>query len=415
MLVRALRRLLAAAGLAVLVSLILTLIFDSGLLGDPAVAAAGLRASPRSLNEARVRLGRFERFEPNVLLLRVDGPPQRFVLAAGAQRLYVRTLQGEERLELALAERDLASLTAALEGAPLGGAWTLHARLERHADPQAPAAGVATALTGVAVNLDAGREQELGWAQEVAFPRRFARQTLALCRGEFGRSSKGQPIGAELASRAARSLALAVPGFLLSTLLALALALLAAARRGRLDRALTVLSVAGMCAPAIAVVALAQYWLAARLQWFPIHGWEPPYWRHLLLPVLVWVLLYVWGGVRLYRALAVEELERGYVPAARAKGLSLAQTLRRHVLVNLAVPLLAQLVSALPYLALGSLLIERFFGIPGLGGYVVDAVRNGDQAVLRAVTFLAAVLCLAFQWLADLACRAADPRWSAAA
>ncbi|TAH38169.1 MAG: ABC transporter permease [Planctomycetota bacterium] len=415
MLARALRRLLSAAGLAAGVSLILLLVFDSGLLGDPALIETGPKASAQRIGEARLRLGAFSAYEPRLATLHVAGPPQRFVLRSAGDALELRTLDGSQRWRVPLTGRTVQQALAELDGASPAPGWRLSLTPGPGAQEraQAPASGIAAALRGASQSLDTGRGAELAWAEAVPAWRRYGRRIGELFRGDFGVTRTGQPIGAELWSRARRSLALAVPAFLLSTALALALALWAAVRRGWLDRVLAVLSVAGMSVSWVAAIPLLQRWLAADLRWFPIYGWEPPYWTYLLLPILIWTVLGLWADLRFYRSLALEELHQEYVRNARAQGLGGARVLRRHVLRNILVPVLAQSVSALPALALGSLLIERFFGVPGLGGYTVDAVLSGDQAVLRAVTFLSAMCFLLFQWLADLACAWADPRYGA--
>lgn len=412
MIARALRRLAAAASLAVGVSLLLFLIFDSGVLGDAALVEAGERATPQALGAARLLLGQFRAFEPAVARLCVEGPPQRFLVRAQGGDLALFDLAGGERLRSPLAGRTVGEVLAEWDGRGLGGPWTLRAALAPASSRgSAPAAGLAAALRGTALTLDAGRDASLGWAQPVPAAERLLRQVGGLLRLDFGVSAaSGQPIAAELWARARRSLALAAPAFVASTLLALLLALFCAARRGWLDRSLAVASAAGMSVTPLAVILFLQKWLAADRRWFPIYGWDPPWLPYLVLPWLAWICVAVWPDLRLYRVLALEELGKEYVRAARARGLGPWATLRRHVLPNVLVPVLALAVAALPFLALGSLLLERFFGIPGLGGYTVEAVLAGDQPVLRAVTFLLAVAYLAAQWLADCACAVVDPR-----
>jgi len=130
----------------------------------------------------------------------------------------------------------------------------------------------------------------------------------------------------------------------------------------------------------------------------------------LVLPILIWLLVALGPDVRLYRTVMLGEVSRPYVRTARAKGLGTGGVLFRHVLPNAMLPILTQVIVALPFLFLGSLLLERFFGIPGLGGYTVEAVFQNDQQVLRATTFLFSLLYLGAQALTDLLYTLVDPR-----
>ena len=404
MIVRALRRLATALSLVVGVSLVLFLIFDSGVLGDPSLREAGRYPSLAALGESRLRLGMYARFQAASLHLELEGPEQRFVLAAEGDRLVWSNPRSGWSLALDAGELTVGEFVARSE---LEAPWRLRGRAE---DPALPATGLAAALRGVRANLDSGRPLDLPWAEPVAPLPRFLKQMGALLRFDLGRTARGEPIVSQLWTRGRRSLALAAPAFLLATLLAVTLALWTAARRGWLDRGLSFLAVLAMSLPSLAYILFLQRWLAADLGWFPVHGWQPPYLLHLALPVLIWILVSLPFEWRFYRTVMLEEVSKGYVQSARARGLSAASVLRRHVLPNALLPLLTQVIVALPFLVLGSLLLERFFGIPGLGGWTVEAVFDGDQQVLRAIAFVFALLYLAAQWITDLAYLAVDPR-----
>lgn len=399
------RRLAAAASLAAGVALVVFLIFDSGLAGDPALREAGRHPNPESIAAARQRLGYFRDYRAGALELRIEGPPARFALeVAGAEELVLRDARGQELGRVMLAGRHVGEVAELL---PLPAGWSLAATTP---EPALAAGGLAVALRGGSASLAPGRPLALGWAAAVPAAERFLRQTAGLFVLDFGRGRDGRPVAAELWTRGRRSLALALPAFLLTTALALAAALFAATRRGWADRLLGWASVAGMSISSLVWVLVLQRWLAKDLGWFPVYGWQAPFASYLALPVLIWVLV-GWGPeLRFYRAAAMQELGRPYLLTARAKGCGGGRVLRRHLLPNLAVPVLTQVLVALPFLFLGSLLLERFFGIPGLGDGMVRAVMDGDRAMVRATTFLLALLYLAAQWLTDLAYAWADPR-----
>jgi peptide/nickel transport system permease protein len=133
-------------------------------------------------------------------------------------------------------------------------------------------------------------------------------------------------------------------------------------------------------------------------------------WRFLLLPVILGVIAGVGSGVRWYRSILLEEADKDFTRTARAKGLSQWQVMRRHVLPNGMLPILTGVVAVLPLLFMGSLLMESFFGIPGLGSYTIDAINSQDFAIVRAMVYLGAVLYVVGLLLTDLAYAAADPR-----
>jgi peptide/nickel transport system permease protein len=132
--------------------------------------------------------------------------------------------------------------------------------------------------------------------------------------------------------------------------------------------------------------------------------------RFLILPVLISVIGGLGGKARWYRTIFLEECNRDYVRTARAKGLSELAVLFRHVLKNAMIPILTGVVVVIPSLFLGSLLIESFFGIPGLGSYTIDAINAQDFAVVRAMVFIGSVLYLLGLWLTDVSYTLVDPR-----
>ncbi|MBQ2336346.1 MAG: ABC transporter permease, partial [Victivallales bacterium] len=116
------------------------------------------------------------------------------------------------------------------------------------------------------------------------------------------------------------------------------------------------------------------------------------------------------GGVRLYRTLFLEEINRDYVRTARAKGLPESQILFLHVLKNAMIPILTNVPLQLLTLMMGNMLLENFFSIPGLGGYTITALGAQDFAIVRAMVFLGSVLYIIGLLLADICYSIVDPR-----
>ncbi|MCX7887955.1 MAG: ABC transporter permease, partial [Verrucomicrobiae bacterium] len=150
------------------------------------------------------------------------------------------------------------------------------------------------------------------------------------------------------------------------------------------------------------------YWLAGEWGLFPVWGFEGP--QHLVLPVLIGVVAGVGGSMRFYRTIVLDEMYQDYVRTAHAKGVSARRILFVHVLRNALIPILTNVIIALPFLYTGSLLLESFFGIPGLGRMLVMAIPNGDEDVIYAEVFFGSMLFVLANTLTDIAYAWADPR-----
>ena len=144
----------------------------------------------------------------------------------------------------------------------------------------------------------------------------------------------------------------------------------------------------------------------------PISGFDPEAGaiKFLLLPVIIGVIAGLGSNMRWYRTIFLEEIGKDYVRTARAKGLSEMAVLFRHVLKNAMVPILTGVVVLLPLLFIGSLVLESFFAIPGLGSYTIEAIRGQDFAIVRAMVFLGSVLYIIGLLLTDLSYTLVDPR-----
>ena len=232
---------------------------------------------------------------------------------------------------------------------------------------------------------------------------------------DFGRSdADGSPIADRIREGMGPSLSLTVPLFVLGLLTSMALSLFVAYFRDTyIDRTGVVLCVLGMSVSVLLYIIGAQYLIGKILHWFPISGFDPSpevIGRFLALPVLIGLMGGVGSEVRFYRTVFVEESSRDYVRTARAKGCGDGRIMALHVLRNAMIPILTRVVVAIPFLFTGSLLLEAFFGIPGLGSMTVEAIHGNDFSTLRAIVFLGAVLFVFAQILTDVAYTLVDPR-----
>jgi peptide/nickel transport system permease protein len=155
-----------------------------------------------------------------------------------------------------------------------------------------------------------------------------------------------------------------------------------------------------------------QFLLGKLLRLVPISGYDTGLdaIRFLVLPVIIGVVSGLGSGARLYRSFFMEEAGKDFVRTARAKGLSEARVLFRHLLRNALVPIVTGVVVVLPLLFMGSLLLESFFAIPGLGSYTIDAINRQDFAIVRAMVFLGSVLYIIGLILVDIVYTMVDPR-----
>lgn len=241
----------------------------------------------------------------------------------------------------------------------------------------------------------------------------FYKTSLQMMRFDFGRSDAGRDINEEILSRAGPSLALALPSFSLGMLLSILIALGLAFFRGTyLDFWGTVACVVLISISALFFIVAGQFLLSKLLQWLPVSGYSgaADTWRFLLMPITIAVVSSLGGHVRFNRTVFLEEIDKDYVRTAKAKGLSDAATLLKHVLPNALIPIISSSVAIIPLLFMGSLISESFFSIPGLGAYLINAIGAQDFAIVRSMVFVGSVLYIVGLILTDLCYAWADPR-----
>jgi len=232
---------------------------------------------------------------------------------------------------------------------------------------------------------------------------------------DFGRSdADDSPIARRLREGAGPSLLVTVPMFALGLILGVLVALFVAFfRETYIDRIVLVICMLTMSIAGLLYIIAGQYLVGTQLKWFPISGFNASaavIARFLALPVLVGVVSGFGADVRLYRTIFLEELGRDYVRTARAKGCGDARVMLAHVLRNALIPILTNVVVTIPTLFTGALLLESFFGIPGLGSLTVEAIQGNDFSTLRTMVYIGALLFILGQMLTDVSYAIADPR-----
>lgn len=231
-----------------------------------------------------------------------------------------------------------------------------------------------------------------------------------LARLDFGvSSSTNQRVSKLLFDGIGPSLMLMVPIFFAGLVTAVALSLFCAFWRDTwIDRFFVVFSVALMSINYLVWIVGGQYLLGFKLGWLPVWGFEDP--RYLILPVLIGVFSGLGAELRFYRTIMLDEAHRDYVRTARAKGVGRADVLFKHVLKNAMIPIITNTVIAIPFLYTGSLLLESFFGIPGLGYLGINAINSSDVDVVRAIVLVGSIMFVVANLLTDICYAAVDPR-----
>jgi peptide/nickel transport system permease protein len=248
------------------------------------------------------------------------------------------------------------------------------------------------------------------YGYDLPLPKQFVKFCTDLAKGDFGISTEAdEPVIDVLKRGVGPSLSLTVPILFGGTALGLMLAMLCAAGRGgKLDRAVLVGSTVLMSVNYVVWVLAGQFVLAFKMGLFPVWGYENAF--YLVLPVLIGIFSGLGVDVRFFRTAILDEIYKPYVRTARMKGLSEARVLFVHVLRNSLIPIVTYVSLAIPYLFTGSLMLESFFGIPGLGNVSINAIHSSDMAVVRAVVVLGALLYQGINLVTDLLYAWLDPR-----
>lgn len=274
-------------------------------------------------------------------------------------------------------------------------------------------------LAGKSASVETREEirKEYGWDKPLflAWDSQFKAHLQNAITFDFGRSWNDRELIIDKIKRGAGpSLCLTVPMFIGTIFISISLALIVAFFRGRaIDVFVVLLCVVGMSIPFLSFILFGQYFLAFKLGLFPVFYWpDLSVFEYVALPVIIGIVAGLGGNLRFYRTVMLDEMQSDYVRTAFAKGLSTRQVLFKHVLKNAMIPIITQVIMAIPFLFLGSLLLERFFGIPGLGYLIIEAIAARDFQVVSAMTYIGTILFVVFNLITDICYALVDPRIS---
>lgn len=241
----------------------------------------------------------------------------------------------------------------------------------------------------------------------------FVHKSLRLFTFNFGSSDAGRNIGYDISQRMWPSLAIAVPELILGVLISITSALLIVFFRGTYVEFTGVMfCIILMSISSLFFIISGQYVIGKVLQLVPISGYTGGLMaiRFVILPIVIGVAYSLGSSTRWYRTIFLEELGKDYIRTARAKGLPERLVMFKHLLKNAMIPIATNVVALIPLLFMGSLLLESFFGIPGLGSYTIDAIQQQDFAIVRVMVFIGTIAYCVGLILTDIIYTIVDPR-----
>lgn len=220
---------------------------------------------------------------------------------------------------------------------------------------------------------------------------------------------KAQTVNNIIADGFPVSATLGIEAFLLSLASGVTLGTIAALYQNKWqDFSAMILAIIGISVPSFVLATLLQYVLASKLSIFPIARWTT--WWHTILPAVSLASMPTAFIARLTRANLLETLQQNYIRTARAKGIPKNIVIRKHALKNALLPLIPYLGQLAANIFVGSFVIEKIFGIPGLGQWFITSVNNRDYSVIMGVTVFSSGILLVTIFLMDILYTLLDPR-----
>lgn len=242
----------------------------------------------------------------------------------------------------------------------------------------------------------------------------FYQKSVKLFVFDFGTSDANNiDITSQVAQRMWPSLAITLPTLLIGLLVNITVSMIVAYYRATyVDFWGTIVAVSVMSVSQLFYIIGGQWVFGKILRLFPISGYDTgtDMLKFVVLPVVIGIIAGIGGGIRFYRTIFLEEVNRDYVRTARAKGVSEASVLFKHALKNAMIPILTNVVLSIPFLIMGGLVMEAFFAIPGLGSFIIEAIQAQDFAIVRSMVYLVSVLYIIGLLLTDISYTLVDPR-----
>jgi oligopeptide transport system permease protein len=242
----------------------------------------------------------------------------------------------------------------------------------------------------------------------------FGRYLWGLLQFDFGPSMKYRDFSVSelIAQGFPVSLEVGFWAMVLSTLVGIALGMAGALRRnGMIDLSAGIIAMVGIAIPTFVIGPLLQILFGLKLSWLPIAGWDGSV-QAMILPVFVLALPNIAYVSRLTRGSMIETLRTNYVRTARAKGIGSRRVVWKHALTGAMLPVVAYLGPATAITVTGSVVVEKIFGIPGIGRYFVEGASNRDYPLVMGVTILYGGIVILANIVTDILRGILDPKVS---
>ncbi|WP_313800662.1 ABC transporter permease [Cytobacillus sp.] len=234
---------------------------------------------------------------------------------------------------------------------------------------------------------------------------------LKVVKWDFGPSFKykSQTVNDLISEGFPVSFILGMEAIFLAVAIGLILGIIAALKHNKWqDYTAMIIAVAGISVPSFIMATFLQYFLAIKMGVFPVARFET--FMHTVLPALALASTPMAFIARLTRSSMLEVMSNDYIKTAKAKGLSRGVITVKHAIRNALLPVVTYMGPLTAGILTGSFVIERIFGIPGLGAHFVTSITNRDYTVIMGVTVFYSIILLASILLVDIAYGIIDPR-----
>ena len=232
-----------------------------------------------------------------------------------------------------------------------------------------------------------------------------------LTKGDLGESitKPGKMVTDVIIESSPVSFNVGVRALIIGIVVGVALGIVAALYKNRWpDYLVMFIAILGITVPVFVLASLLQYVFAVQLRWVPPSGWGKPV--NFVIPVAVMCLGTIATYARYIKSSMLDTLGQDYILTARAKGVSEFNVIRKHVMRNSILPAITILGGRIVGIFTGSFVIERMFGIPGLGFYYVSSIQNRDYTMTMGTTIFFASLFVVVQLVIDIIYMMVDPR-----
>jgi oligopeptide transport system permease protein len=234
-----------------------------------------------------------------------------------------------------------------------------------------------------------------------------------LAKGDLGLSFQyeGRTVESIIGTRIGPSALIGLQAVLFGTIVGLVLGIVSALKHNSfVDYGSVFIAVLGMSIPSFVFAALMQYYIGVKLQWLPVALWKG--WEYTIMPSIALSVMVIATVARFIRTEMLEVLGQDYVITARAKGISEAAVIIKHVVRNALIPVVTMLGPLTVGIMTGTIVIEKIFSVPGLGEQFTLSVLVNDYSVIMGITVFYSALFIAVVFLVDVLYGILDPRIS---